>query len=765
MLPARGAGFSFFTGVKPMEADWPKIVNHLIYSAPSIEPFPHTFYSGYPEKVVEVERILGFKIRSVHLPPVQEIQSKDPYKVAQEKAIAAWRLNQGNPVIVEDTSLWVMAMDGLPGPYTADFTATVDQRRVICLICRHKKDYRVKAQVIIAVYDGQKVSFREGITHGRISSEPRGLHGFGWDDIFIPDGSALTFAEMVPEEKDKFSMRQKAWSLLRSQPFSLEQPIYELVEPFDEEMDRIRHEEFSPNARHFATLLEFMPEVKPSQDHSFLRYLPIQEESTKFFKRYIWDKNSPSLGLILTNIDLHRVSRHQNGTPMFWQMGPQRRHLALALRSLYYDQNQNPETYQIIHNLETGRVRIPARPNFRQPTVEQALGLTNGHASPVYTPAISEIGYNKISSPQLLSRRQATQKGLFNRIGKHVRRVVGLGSMPPVTGWRDTLVMALIGHMVAFVPRNSLFAADIDRRLSLIKAVRSVISQLPLEPSQKQVTLRNLGASLSADNPEAELVIARKLYNQGKIHLFRIYTIASDPRVIKLARLLREEFGDDIEIFVGQVADKTQALELISPKIRADALILGHGGGRQCTSAINGMAITTLEDLYSLVTDKRFNSTALILEGGVSRSIGTALLLGADAVLYNQQFVHGTIETGDLFVQDLKGRICQPYPGSASPVTQIIESQYESLRLRRTDAAGRTLHPEGKPGFMYYEDKAPSMAFWVNEFLGHAGRMMADLGVLNMTELRSLLNQESSQFLRIMTEKTQYLSDAYGNGK
>ena len=38
--------------------------------------------------------------------------------------------------------------------------------------------------------------------------------------------------------------------------------------------------------------------------------------------------------------------------------------------------------------------------------------------------------------------------------------------------------------------------------------------------------------------------------------------------------------------------------------IRADALIFGHGGGRQCTSAINGMAISTMEEVYEITLDK-----------------------------------------------------------------------------------------------------------------------------------------------------------------
>jgi len=48
------------------------------------------------------------------------------------------------------------------------------------------------------------------VTWGRISNEKRGTHGFGYDPIFIPEGSEKTFAEMTIEEKNALSHRGKA---------------------------------------------------------------------------------------------------------------------------------------------------------------------------------------------------------------------------------------------------------------------------------------------------------------------------------------------------------------------------------------------------------------------------------------------------------------------------------------------------------------------------------------------------------------------------
>src|SRR5690606_10326799 len=102
---------------------------------------------------------------------------------------------------------------------------------------------------------------------------------------------------------------------------------------------------------------------------------------------------------------------------------------------------------------------------------------------------------------------------------------------------------------------------------------------------------------------------AKVLFNEAGVKVFRIYTINSDPRIIETARAIRNEFGDEVEIFVGQLVDKKQCLALIAPDIKVDGFIFGHGGGRQCTSATNGMALSTLEEIYQIVTDHQFNNT------------------------------------------------------------------------------------------------------------------------------------------------------------
>ena len=63
--------------------------------------------------------------------------------------------------------------------------------------------------VISLVIDGREIQF-EGIVNGQILEEKRGKTGFGYDPIFQPDESDLSFAEMTMEEKGKISHRGRA---------------------------------------------------------------------------------------------------------------------------------------------------------------------------------------------------------------------------------------------------------------------------------------------------------------------------------------------------------------------------------------------------------------------------------------------------------------------------------------------------------------------------------------------------------------------------
>lgn len=166
------------------------------------------FVTSSQEKVVEAERILGMPLTRENL-DLPEIQSLQLEKVVEKKAQMAYDMLGHIPVIVEDTALFIECWKGLPGTLIRWFEDTVGPAG-ICLMLDRFPDRRARAQTIVAAYDGALRLF-SGEVRGQIATSPRGSHGFGWDQIFLPDGETRTFAEMAPDEKDQLSMRMKAF--------------------------------------------------------------------------------------------------------------------------------------------------------------------------------------------------------------------------------------------------------------------------------------------------------------------------------------------------------------------------------------------------------------------------------------------------------------------------------------------------------------------------------------------------------------------------
>jgi XTP/dITP diphosphohydrolase len=65
--------------------------------------------------------------------------------------------------------------------------------------------------------DGRVLATFDGIVQGKIAEQPRGLHGFGYDPVFIPTGFKQTFAELPQEVKDSISHRANAIRKLQTE--------------------------------------------------------------------------------------------------------------------------------------------------------------------------------------------------------------------------------------------------------------------------------------------------------------------------------------------------------------------------------------------------------------------------------------------------------------------------------------------------------------------------------------------------------------------
>jgi len=143
-----------------------------------------------------------------HKLDLDELQSLDPFVVAEHKARQAYEILQ-EPVLVEDTSLRFTAMGRLPGTLIKWFLGEVGNSG-LCKIADGLGSREAHATVTYGYCDGRDVHFFVGTTQGSVAKVPRGEHGMGFDPSFIPDGQSKTFAEMTVEELEPFSPRAKA---------------------------------------------------------------------------------------------------------------------------------------------------------------------------------------------------------------------------------------------------------------------------------------------------------------------------------------------------------------------------------------------------------------------------------------------------------------------------------------------------------------------------------------------------------------------------
>lgn len=163
-------------------------------------------------KIKEAEEILGIKVEGLKL-NIDEVQTLDPLEAVEKKAQQAFQ-QTNKPVLVEDTSLFFNAWNGLPGVFIDAFMDSAGNEGLLKML-GDQTNRKAKAVVYLAIFDGQKFKTYKGEVDGIIALEPRGQSGFGWDPIFIPIGFNKTFAEMDMSEKSRISMRKLAFEELK----------------------------------------------------------------------------------------------------------------------------------------------------------------------------------------------------------------------------------------------------------------------------------------------------------------------------------------------------------------------------------------------------------------------------------------------------------------------------------------------------------------------------------------------------------------------
>ena len=181
--------------------------------------------SHNPGKVREIKALLGphgiepLGAAELGLPEPEETGATFIAN-AELKARAAADAGH-HPALADDSGLWVDALAGAPGIYSARWAGPTKDFRLA--MARVEKELREKGAadftarfvcaLSLAMPHGEVKSF-EGEVHGKLTFPPRGTLGFGYDPIFIPDGWDQTFGEIDPHVKNAMSHRARAFEKL-----------------------------------------------------------------------------------------------------------------------------------------------------------------------------------------------------------------------------------------------------------------------------------------------------------------------------------------------------------------------------------------------------------------------------------------------------------------------------------------------------------------------------------------------------------------------
>jgi len=170
------------------------------------------FITGNKNKLKEVLSILpDVKQLDIDLPEIQEIDAKE---VIKAKLLEAFRHKDGE-FIVEDTSLYLDCLNGLPGPLIKWFMKTIGNDGLFDIAQKYGK-YGAEAKTFVGYAKSPKeMYFFEGSVKGN-TVLPKGNSGFGWDPVFKPDGFSKTFSELSLDEKNSLSMRHIALNKLKN---------------------------------------------------------------------------------------------------------------------------------------------------------------------------------------------------------------------------------------------------------------------------------------------------------------------------------------------------------------------------------------------------------------------------------------------------------------------------------------------------------------------------------------------------------------------
>ncbi|MCQ2056529.1 MAG: RdgB/HAM1 family non-canonical purine NTP pyrophosphatase [archaeon] len=129
-----------------------------------------------------------------------------------KKGISDLRAKGLTDFLIDDSGMFIDALNGFPGVYSAYVQKTIGNKGILRLM-ENVENRRASFGCSIGCYIGKETFIVTGKCSGFIFQTEKGTGGFGYDPIFSPDGKK-SFAEMSVGEKNVVSHRGSAVKLL-----------------------------------------------------------------------------------------------------------------------------------------------------------------------------------------------------------------------------------------------------------------------------------------------------------------------------------------------------------------------------------------------------------------------------------------------------------------------------------------------------------------------------------------------------------------------
>lgn len=177
------------------------------------------------KKLVELERVLWRVVPEVEVLGLDAVtcydepaETEPTFEANALLKARAGRAATGLPALADDSGLCVDALNGMPGVLSARWSGVSKDdaaNNTLLLAQLHdtpddRRGAEFRCALALCMPDGRE-ELAQGVMRGRVLRHQRGLAGFGYDPVFVPDaqpaGQQLTSAELSAEAKDVLSHR------------------------------------------------------------------------------------------------------------------------------------------------------------------------------------------------------------------------------------------------------------------------------------------------------------------------------------------------------------------------------------------------------------------------------------------------------------------------------------------------------------------------------------------------------------------------------